>query len=316
MKRSLFLLAAFALMLSLGCDNAKKPLAPENSTTPQAETTLEKAAATIVVPDDYATIQAAVDAANPGNKIIVKASGSPYNEVVLVTKPDIEITAKGSVTLNGNISVAANNVKISHFNINVLIPPGVGPDAGIGVGAVSGVKIAHNTITGNSRGIILNGSTGCLVQNNVCRTTFPFDGILLYYYANGNTITKNTCTGNSEGINLVFSDNNEVSFNDCSTNRQSGINVGGSNGNKFKNNTCNRNGTGLTVNPNSINNSFGPGNTANFNNAYGIILSSGADNNTVKKNDFHCNTLGDILDLGTGNTFIENSTGPLPGGCP
>ena len=39
---------------------------------------------TIVVPDDFPTIQQAVDAADPGDIILVKASGGPYG--VLPTK--------------------------------------------------------------------------------------------------------------------------------------------------------------------------------------------------------------------------------------
>jgi len=331
MKRLLLFAAAFALIACLGCDQSKNPaspkdaalvgdeIAPQRADADDAELSAQEqngpenqsAAATIKVPDDYPTIQAAVDAANAGDKIVVKASGSPYNENVFIRKADLQITAKGSVTVNGSFLVQANGVKIDYFHVNVLLPPG-GPDGGIDIGAVSGVKIRHNTITGNNRGIFLNGSTDCLIEKNTC-TGLPADGILLYYNANGNTITKNTCTGNIEGINLVFSNNNEVSFNDCSTNRQSGIALNGSN-NKFKNNVCNRNGTGITANPGAGSNSFGPGNTANFNVSYGIILAL-ANNNTVKKNNLHCNTVGDVLDFGTGNTFINNSTGPLPGGC-
>ncbi|MGH7597368.1 MAG: right-handed parallel beta-helix repeat-containing protein [bacterium] len=322
MKRFPLFLTAAMLMVSFGCDKTKSPTQPEKSAIAENEAELTDAAAkasraVIRVPDDYATIQAAVDAANAGDKIVVKASGSPYNEVVFATKPDIEIAAKGSVTLNGNFGVGANNVKISHFNINVLVPPGPGLDGGISVGAVSGVKISRNTITGNSRGIFLNGSTGCLVEKNTCSgLPFDFDAIVLYYGANDNTITRNAFTGNGGGINLAFSHNNVVSGNDCSANQSRGIDIGGSNSNKIKNNICNRNGSsGIAVNSGS-NNIFGPGNTANFNQLYGIILFNDASNNTVKKNDSHCNSFGDILDFGTGNTFIKNSTGPLPGGCP
>lgn len=40
----------------------------------------------VVVPDDYATVQAAVDAAAPGDKVCVKASGGPYREQVVLNK--------------------------------------------------------------------------------------------------------------------------------------------------------------------------------------------------------------------------------------
>ncbi len=317
MKRFLLFLTAAMLVASLGCDQAKNPTAPEKAITEKDETELTDAAAkasgaVIRVPGDYATIQAAVDAASPGDKIVVKAKSDPYNENVFVNKAGIQIVGKGSVTLNGSFLVRANDVEIYHFNINVLTPPG-GPDGGIDISAVSGVKIRHNTITGNNRGIFLNGSTGCLVEKNTC-AGLAADGIVLYYYANNNTIARNTSTGNAHGIILIFSDNNVVSGNECSANNSfgnsTGIHVSGS-GNKIQYNVCNRNGsTGIVVTSGSKN-IFGPGNTANFNQLYGITLFSDASNNIVKKNDFHCNSIRDIEDFGTGNTFIKNSTGPL-----
>ncbi|MGH7496743.1 MAG: NosD domain-containing protein [bacterium] len=80
--------------------------------------------------------------------------------------------------------------------------------------------------------------------------------------------------------------------------------------NKFEKNVCNRNGQDGIFHYSSSNNTFGPGNTANSN-EYGIRFDG--SNIKVIKNDFHCNTLGDILDAGTGSTVIKNSTGPLPG---
>ena len=324
MKRFLLFLTVVMLVASLGCDKAKNPTAPEKSAITENETELTDAAAkasraAIRVPDDYSTIQAAVDAANPGNKIVVRASSSPYTEIVTIgsTKTGIHLTTQGSVTLNGRIAISADDVKIDHFKITVVQPTSAG---GIRVWdtsgrTVSGVKISHNTITGNavqSRGIELYNVKNCLVTKNTC-TGHQLNGILMFS-STSNIITRNTCTGNSYGIYLTFSDNNQVIGNDFSANNQVGIEVSGSEGNRFKSNVCNRNGdSGIAVSGSgSNNNAFGPGNTANFNGRYGIILFPGISGNTVRKSDFHCNTLGDILDLGTGNTFIKNSTGPLP----
>jgi parallel beta-helix repeat protein len=352
MKRSLLFFTAFALMIWLGCENAKSPTSPENLNPTENEAALEdtlteapspasqdqslqKAKRTIKVPGHYHTIQAAVDAANPGEKIVVNASGSPYNEVVFITKPDIQITANGAVTLNGNFAVAADGVKISHFNINVLVPPGPGLDGGISIGAVSGVEISHNTITGVGRGIFLNGSTSCLIKKNTC-TGVDF-GIGLYFNTNNNIITQNTCTGNASGISIIGSDNNKVIDNDCSSNRERGLEVTNgsdgnviqnnvcnqnrdfgivinySDGNVIKNNTCNQNRDfGIAITLGSKQNKIGVGNTANFNGQNGVFLSGDTSNNTVTKNDFHCNAFGDIVDNGAGNTIVKNSTGPLP----
>jgi parallel beta-helix repeat protein len=266
------------------------------------------------VPDDYATIQAAVDAANPGDKIVVKASGSPYSEAVIVSalKPGVHITAQGPVVLNGYFYVFADNAKIDHFNINRVAPDGYGA---IIVEGASNVEISHNTVTGNGTlfngGIVLNvGSEGCLVKKNTCTN----NGFGITVFSSAHKIKDNICTSNGHGIYIALGDNNEVNGNNCSSNDFDGINVNNAaDGNKFKGNICNSNrNSGIAISTNSINNNFGPNNKANSNSQYGISLSSGANGNTVKKNDFHCNLLGDIRDLGVGNTFIKNSTGPLP----
>ncbi len=323
MKRFLLFLTAAMLVASLGCDKAKNPTAPEKSAIAENETELTDAAAkasrtAIKVPDDYTTIQAAVDAANPGDKIVVKASGSPYNEIVTInsSKTGIQLTAHGAVTLNGRIAISADNVKIAHFNIIVVQPTSAG---GIRVWdtsgrIVSGVEINHNTIMGNavqSRGIELHSVRNVLVKKNTC-TGHLLNGIVAFY-ATDNTIAQNICTGNGQGLGLIFSDNNDVRFNDFSANSGRGIDVNnGSDDNRFRNNRCNRNEEGIAVSLNSNENSIGPANTANFNSQYGIILFPGISGNTVTKNDFHCNVSRDIFDLGTDTKFVKNSTGPLP----
>jgi parallel beta-helix repeat protein len=328
------------LVAMLGCDQTDNPTSPQIAQPGEeadlretlADSAQEQAgpnakfanenqitAAAIRVPDDYATIQAAVDAAKPGEKIVVKASGSPYNEVVWIGshKSGIRIYAAGQVTLNGRFIVQANNVGIEYFSIKVeaISDGGIFPGHGIYVDAVSGVKISHNTVTGNDRGIFLHGSTNCLLKKNSW-TGFSGIGIFLVN-ANKNAIIKNTSTENLRGIEIVNSHNNAIFDNDFSGNNHRGLDVNGSDNNNISHNECNHNAeSGILVSPNANNNIIGPKNTANFNGQYGVILFPEASSNTVRKNDFHCNTLGDILDLGTGNTFIKNSTGPLPGGCP
>jgi parallel beta-helix repeat protein len=332
MKRFLLFYAAFALIIWLGCEKAKSPTSPENLNLAKNEAALadtlaeatslaaqgqalQKAKRTIKVPDDYATIQAAVNAANPGDKIVVKASGSPYNEVVSFGSPksDILISAAGQVTLNGRFIVQANNVGIEHFSIKVeaISDGGIFPGHGIYVDAVSGVKLNHNTITGNDRGIFLNGSTNCLLKKNAC-TGFSGIGIFLVN-ANENAIVKNTSTGNIRGIEIVNSNNNVIFDNDFSGNNHRGLDINGGDGNKISHNTCNHNAeSGILVSPNADNNIIGPKNTANFNGQFGIFIFPGANNNTVIRSRFHCNASGDIRDLGTDTKLINNATGPLP----
>jgi len=76
---------------------------------------------TIRVPEDYPTIQAAVNAANPGDTVLV-ASGIYYEHVVVNKSLTLVGENSGTTIVNGSGSgivfhVTANNVSISNLCI-------------------------------------------------------------------------------------------------------------------------------------------------------------------------------------------------------
>jgi nitrous oxidase accessory protein NosD len=112
-----------------------------------------RAAGTIVVPDNYPTIQAAVNAASPYDTILVR-SGS-YSEFVSINKNNLEILGenKNSTILNGGFSLtnASYNV-IANFTI-------IGPandTIGITMDQSSFNTIKNNAIIGCQRGLYIN----------------------------------------------------------------------------------------------------------------------------------------------------------------
>jgi len=149
---------------------------------------------TIVVPDDYATIQKAINAADSGDTICVRAG--TYRENVVVNKT-VSLVGKNKVTTiidgcgSGTVLyVTANNVNISGFTIqNSSIPTVVWPPA-------SGIILYysdHSTITNCI--ITANGGHGfCFVTSR--------------YYTISNSIVSNNKyigiavgdTGSSNGV--------------------------------------------------------------------------------------------------------------------
>lgn len=105
-------------------------------------------AATLNVPGDYATIQAALQAASNGDTITVAAG--TYNESLVVTKSVI-IEASGDVILDGKqgagpgITVAANNVTIRGLTIRNF-----SGTTSKGAGIYLGANAANATIAGNT----------------------------------------------------------------------------------------------------------------------------------------------------------------------
>jgi len=276
----------------------------------QNETGAAGIEATLVVPDVYATIQDAVDAALPGDQITVKASGSPYTESVFVSTADLKIVASGEVTLLGYFDVSASGVSIEKFIIDAAVE-GIGISAG---SEISGGKIKNNTIGGDFvalAGIYMIDCANFAVEGNTCsRSVFGIylliDDIDPPY---SNLIKKNRCRENEYGIEVDNASGNQLIENTCNLNFVAGIYLSDSHNNELQKNVCNNNvGTGFCVGVGgSSGNIIRPDNTAKNNGDHGIILDASSFNNKVKENTFTGNTPCDILDEGTGNVFRNNT---------
>jgi parallel beta-helix repeat protein len=186
---------------------------------------------TIIVPDNYPTIQQAINAANFGDTIFVRAG--TYLENVFVNKPVYLVgeSAKNTIIDGGRasrvITVLSGSVMITGFTITNC-GMGAQSDSGIYLGGLTNVTIKNNHIMAN------NGS-----------------GILLYWSSN-NTIAENTITINTDGIFLWDSYNNTIYRNNIMTNSRYGIHLFWSYNNTFRENDIGNNGCGvyLTMGPN------------------------------------------------------------------
>ena len=91
---------------------------------------------TIIVPDNYPTIQTAINAANPGDTILVHAG--TYNESVVINKP-LQVIGDGAdvTTIDGNgltlasaglVKITADSGDVRFSGFTVKNAPGVGAD--------------------------------------------------------------------------------------------------------------------------------------------------------------------------------------------
>jgi nitrous oxidase accessory protein len=225
---------------------------------------VEAQAKTIVVPDDFSTIQEAINNADEGETIFVKSG--MYHENVIINKSIVLVGENVDTTIiDGNppegfripIKIENNNVSVSGFKLLYGY-------TGITVGEVMFCSISGNRIAGNQHGITLVGTSFSNVTRNyfeqirlssaiqLSYSNFNLvngnyidnctEGIQIWQYSTNNTVTENTIKNCDDvAIRLQYADNNTITRNDIS-NSGTGTTIYVANNNSItKNNYINNN---------------------------------------------------------------------------
>jgi parallel beta-helix repeat protein len=241
----------------------------------------------------YLTIQSAVNAPETldGHTILVR-SGT-YFENVIVNKSVSLLgePADHSSTIDGDgmgtvVTVVADNVSISRFSIQ------------------------HSGHDPNNNGILLNGTSGCHLTNNVI-TQNGDQGILLFSSYH-NVIDDNFIAMNSfNGIGSIGSSFNIIYNNNVTGNNQYGITLRDSSNDNVVtcNNITSNLSDGFELEYSDINNTVAENNIIG-NNGNGIELFSSSSNNSVYGNIVTENSIGLFIDSSNNfvyhNSFINN----------
>lgn len=180
----------------------------------------------IFVPDDYPTIQAAVNAANPADTIIVRAG--TYSENLKVNKNYLTIESESGAQITivqaAKPDVPVFLVSADYVSINGFMIKGAGITTGIGIGLYPSnyCNISNNHILNNGDGIhSWNSSHITLISNKI---EFNSDRGIEAWYLKDSTITNNVVRSNGFiGIHLIYSHNNRVINNSVISNNIEGI---------------------------------------------------------------------------------------------
>ena len=273
---------------------------------------------TIVIPDDYASIQEAIDNANNGDTIFVKKGiyeehTLTINKTIMLIGEDKENTT--IINIDGpppwdlvnpfppskpdTIHITADNVKISGFTITCT-----SNDFGKIIHATgNGIQIIDNVITElngvfSAIGIDVYGERNQIINNSISGVLEGISFSGSYFTVIQNTIENGQFLGNG--------DNNLIMSNVVSKGYTDGINLNGDN-NLIFNNTVTEQNHGIWV--------YGIGNSLILNSAsnnvlWGIAIRSPIEsygNNTVYANTIAHNRDGLNILEGKNNTLYANN---------
>ena len=265
--------------------------------------TVNAEADTIVVPDDYSTIQEAIDNALSGDTVFVK-SGTYVNQSLAITKPLSLVGENPETTIiHGedpvyfpSISFAiyfdADDVQISGFTVITSIQV-----RGI-FGSGDRIRIENNIIKSSDNiGIGFWGNNSIITNNNL-------NGGVLHCSGSSNAIIENRISGAGTAIEIGGS------FNTISKNfliEARGIIVNGDS-NQINCNIIKDGGVGVSLNSGSLNVVFE--NNITSNGGTGIHIYT-ASNNLVRDNYITNNGYGISLSgrfyCAENNTFYRNT---------
>jgi parallel beta-helix repeat protein len=243
---------------------------PNISGNIREENTIPKTRDIIYVPDDYPTIQGAIDVADSGDTIIVRDGN--YSENIVVNKEVYIKSENGSDLTIVQAATSSEDVfKVTENYVNI-----------------TGFTIKGATEWGY-HSIYLFNADWCVISNNSIISNFH--GIHLFMDSDNNEIRDNYVANNlGYGISMEFCDNNSII------------------GNKVMSNAQDAGFAGIYIRSYSSNNTVIDNEVTNHSsNDRGIWLRDNSVNNTVIKNKIKHNYIGlDLMENSNDNTFYFN----------
>jgi len=186
---------------------------------------------TLVVPDDYPTIQAAIDSANSGDKIFVK--NGIYNESLNIESKSLSLIGEDSknTIIVGRVSRWGMPPVISLYTFDTLITGFTirnndittdrVPIGGIYLESATRCSIRGNNIINNNYGVYSDNSHNIVISGNNITGNQRYG--VGFYSSNNNRVSENNISGNGSGVYSFEGENNIIDANNIENNGGDGI---------------------------------------------------------------------------------------------
>jgi parallel beta-helix repeat protein len=181
-------------------------------------------------PNNYSTIQDAINNAYNGDIVFVYSKELPYFENIIITRGDIRLIGENKYTtiIDGNgigdvVQIKGDNTTIQGFTLQHSGMVGY-PDYDAGVNVIYPSyynTITDNIVIDNLEGICLEGSLNNSISNNLVSNNekgLHFSGPCFY-----NVITSNDIENNDYGLYFGFNVYNTISENNIVNNSVCGL---------------------------------------------------------------------------------------------
>ena len=267
----------------------------------------------------FATITTALEAARPGDRVLVRAG--TYREPTLVIRtPRVIVEGQGWPVLDGQgerevLVIAADDVTVRGIVAMNTGIANIEDRAGIRARDVRNCLIERNRLRHNLWGIYLQRSANCVVRDNDleasgARQTESGNGIHLWY-SPGALVERNHIRGHRDGIYFEFSSHGVTRDNVSERSQRYGLHFMFSDSCDYVRNTFRDNNSGVavmysrgvTIADNRFERSWGSA-------AYGLLLKdiSGGE---IARNLFDRNSTGLFVEGSSklvvrGNVFTQN----------
>ena len=267
----------------------------------------------------FATIAAALAAAQPGDRVIIGA-GTYREPTLVIGTPRVTVEGRGWPVLDGQgarevLVIAADDVTVRGVVAANTGVSNLEDRAGIRARDVRNCVIEHNRLRDNLWGIYLQRSADCVVRDNDIeahgvRQTESGNGIHLWY-SPGARVERNHVRGQRDGIYFEFSPHGVTLDNVSERSQRYGLHFMFSDSCAYERNTFRDNTSGVAVmysrgvviRGNRFERSWGSA-------AYGLLLKD-IMGGAILDNTFERNSIGLLVEGSSrlevrGNTFTQN----------